>query len=60
LGDLGAYRKEKNEDQYVDGPNCPFGITDRVQIHLSNTLMQAVNETDYEVSQLITFFCELM
>ena len=49
LGNLGIYPKEK-KDQYVDGPNCPFGIINRVQIHLSNTVMPAVNGKDYEFS----------
>jgi len=56
VGNLGVYPKEKNKDQYVDRPNCPFGIVNRVQIHLSNTMIQAVNGRAYEISQLISFF----
>jgi hypothetical protein len=48
LGNLGVYPKEK-KGQYVDGPNCPFGIMNHVQIHLSKTVMQ-VNGKDYEIA----------
>lgn len=49
LGSLDVYLKDKNKDQYADGTNCPFGNINHVQIHLSNTVMQAVNGRGYEI-----------
>jgi hypothetical protein len=48
-GNLDIYLRDKSKDQYADGMNCPFGNINHVQIHPSNTVMQAVNGKDYEI-----------